>query len=44
MGTTIFQDKKSSAEFYNFYLYHQQLGHRFKLKRAYLTKVGVKKI
>lgn len=25
MGTTIFQDKKSSAEFYNFHLYHQLL-------------------
>lgn len=42
MGTTIFQDKKISAEFYNLYLYHQQLDHRFKLKRSCLTKVGLK--
>lgn len=38
MGTTIFQDKKSSAEFYNLYLYHQQLDHRFKLKKVLFNK------
>lgn len=42
MGTTIFQDKKMSAEFYNLYLYPQQLDHSFKLKRSFLTKVGLK--